>query len=307
MSIAGRYITMRGGNIIGTPPVIIPPSLLLDLYPATAAFSVRKLRTAYTGACMRVRRSSDNAEQDIGFVGNNLDTGALLSFVGSTNGFVTTWYDQQFNLNLTQTNASSQPRIVNSGAIDLVNLLPAVYGNGNSFMFIPSSTGLFNFLHNGTLSFISSVQKSDSTTSIRRLYGNLAGASGNVGYLNFQNNLTINSFTSRGVVGSLTVNNFSTNILTSNQYLLSSEIDAGNSTASLRNKIYFNGGGAIANNTLLNTPSLANATANFSLFDDGTTANRFTGHFQELIIYNTNQSANRAAIETNINAYYGIY
>ena len=76
---------------------VAPASLLLDTYPATAAYSLRKLRTSYSGSCIRVRRSSDNAEQDIGFVGNDLDTASLLSFVGANNGFVTTWYDQSGN------------------------------------------------------------------------------------------------------------------------------------------------------------------------------------------------------------------
>ena len=68
------------------------PSLLLDLYPsAAAAYSVRLLRSAYSGSAIRVRRSSDNTEQDIGFSGGNLDTSALTSFCGSGNGFVTTW------------------------------------------------------------------------------------------------------------------------------------------------------------------------------------------------------------------------
>ncbi len=41
---------------------------LLDDYPsAAAAYSVRKLRSAYTGSAIRVRRASDNAEQNIGF------------------------------------------------------------------------------------------------------------------------------------------------------------------------------------------------------------------------------------------------
>ena len=40
---------------------LVTASLLLDLYGAdiTAAYSVRKLRTAYTGASMRIRRFSD--------------------------------------------------------------------------------------------------------------------------------------------------------------------------------------------------------------------------------------------------------
>jgi hypothetical protein len=42
--------------------------LLLDLYPnASVAYSLRKLRNAYSGSAIRVRRSVDNTEQDFGF------------------------------------------------------------------------------------------------------------------------------------------------------------------------------------------------------------------------------------------------
>lgn len=64
-------------------PRRIPSPLLLDTYPnAAVAYSLRKLRTAYTGNAIRVRRSIDNAEQDISFVGNDLDTASMLDFVG---------------------------------------------------------------------------------------------------------------------------------------------------------------------------------------------------------------------------------
>jgi hypothetical protein len=45
------------------------PIFILDQLsaPAAAAYSLRKLRAAYTGSAVRVRRSSDNAELDIGF------------------------------------------------------------------------------------------------------------------------------------------------------------------------------------------------------------------------------------------------
>ena len=58
---------------------------LLDLFPnAAAAYSLRKLRAAYSGSAVRVRRSSDNTEQDIGFTAQGeLDTASLLSFVNS--------------------------------------------------------------------------------------------------------------------------------------------------------------------------------------------------------------------------------
>lgn len=62
-------------------------SLLLDVVPdAAAAYSLRKLRGAYIGSAVRVRRSSDSTEQDIGFTTEGeLDTTSLLSFVGGEN------------------------------------------------------------------------------------------------------------------------------------------------------------------------------------------------------------------------------
>lgn len=95
---------------------------LLDL-PALSgltvvgAYSLQKIRAAYSGSAIRVRRSSDNAEQDVGFAGNALDTASMLTFVGANDGFVTTWYDQSGNTrNQVQATAGSQPRIVNAGA-----------------------------------------------------------------------------------------------------------------------------------------------------------------------------------------------
>jgi hypothetical protein len=90
---------------------------LLDRYTAAVAYSLRKLRTRYTGAAIRVRRSSDSTEQDIGFAGTVLDTASLVSFCGAGNGFVTTWYDQVGSNNAVQTTAAIQPQIVSSGSL----------------------------------------------------------------------------------------------------------------------------------------------------------------------------------------------
>ena len=106
---------------------------LLDTYPnAAAAYSVRKLRSAYTGSAIRVRRSSDNAEQNIGFTAlGNLDTTALTSFCSGTNGFVTTWYDQSGNINnIIQSTAVNQPQIVSSGNLLLQNTNPTIQFDG---------------------------------------------------------------------------------------------------------------------------------------------------------------------------------
>lgn len=94
------------------------PSLLLDQLSVSAsvAFSTRKIRGDYNGPCLRVRRTSDNAEQDIGFDASTgvLDRAAVLAFVGSSYpAYVTIWYDQSVNgLHLTQPDTTKQPSIV---------------------------------------------------------------------------------------------------------------------------------------------------------------------------------------------------
>lgn len=61
---------------------------LLDTYSgAAAAYSLRQLSSTYSGDAVRVRRSSDNTEQNIGFVSNELDTATLETFVKSGNVF----------------------------------------------------------------------------------------------------------------------------------------------------------------------------------------------------------------------------
>jgi hypothetical protein len=113
---------------------------LLDRYPgAVAAYSLRKLRIQYTGPVVRVRRSSDNAEMDIGFDfsrdGSVLDENALLSFVGGGDGFVTRWYDQSGNgVDQARTIANQQPQIVTNGTIYRDNGKPALWFNGSMSM-----------------------------------------------------------------------------------------------------------------------------------------------------------------------------
>ncbi len=99
---------------------------------AANAYGLRKLRQAYTGSAVRIRRSSDNTEQDIGFASNgNLDVNALLDFVGTGSGYVKTWYDQSGNgANATQANAGEQPTLVSSGQLQLVNGRPALRFDG---------------------------------------------------------------------------------------------------------------------------------------------------------------------------------
>ena len=97
--------------------------------PASVAYSLRKLSSSYVSYAIQVRRSSDNATQDIGFTsGGDLDTSALLAFVGANNGYVSIWYDQSGNgRNLTQTNVSRQPSIVSNGVVYTRNSVPTIF------------------------------------------------------------------------------------------------------------------------------------------------------------------------------------
>jgi hypothetical protein len=122
-------------------------SLLLDALPAAAvAYSTRKLRTAYAGACLQVRRESDDAEDDFGFALDGwLDVAALATFCAGTTGRIATWYDQSGNgRNATQNDPTKQPRIYAGGAVDTKNGHPALLAAGDRL------TVASSFAHGGS-------------------------------------------------------------------------------------------------------------------------------------------------------------
>ena len=289
--------------------------VILDDYSgAAAAYSLRKLRTAYTGSAIRVRRSNDNSEQDIGFTSaGDLDTASLKTFVGANSGFVTTWYNQgdTASINFTQTTAASQPRIVNAGTVERRNGQPSIFFDGsNDFMTISSSTNKFNYLHQTGQSFVSIVSQVATNNTTYILIDNTNTLSASTGYsLYHEATGAIVSATTRNVSGQATTSNVSGNIVTANNlFLLQNELDNNNGTASLRNSMYFNGNSAIQNNASTNTPSTGNASFNLRI---GRRANatdfNLSGFMSEILFYNSNQSSNRTGIRNNINSYYGIY
>lgn len=121
-------LTIDSGAVLGgdgEPIIFVPGSgaLLSAIGIASVvALSIRLISDSYVGPCMNVRRSLDNATQDIGFVNGNLDTAALLAFVGGGSGYVTTWYDQSGNGNhATQPTTSQQATIVSAGTLQTQN------------------------------------------------------------------------------------------------------------------------------------------------------------------------------------------
>jgi hypothetical protein len=77
----GTQLSLTGAGKVGGAAA----TYLLDTLTVSpsVAYSTRKLRAAYAGAALRVQRSSDSTQQDIGFSANGqLNTTALLAFVG---------------------------------------------------------------------------------------------------------------------------------------------------------------------------------------------------------------------------------
>jgi hypothetical protein len=157
---------------------------LLDDFPgATGAFSLRKLRSTYTGSAVRVRRLSDNAQQDIGFVGLNLDTSALLAFAGSGSCSVVTWYNQASGSTvfLTQTaDASQQPLIVASGFLyPFANGKFGIKFNGSNQRLTRSSSGI----NLGDNVFTSLKPSAQGKTPFRGTGGNVTFTEDNIRFI----------------------------------------------------------------------------------------------------------------------------
>ena len=289
--------------------------LLLDAYPtAAAAFSLRKLRDGYTGDCITVRRANGDTSL-IGFSSNYLDTAALKTFCGTTSTdtcWVRRWFDQSENSrNAAQTTNANQPIILRAGAIFYKDGTPSLDFDGtNDVLTIPSSTSLFNFLHNGSSSAIFSLHHVDNDGNYA-FYGNNAGASAQVGiYVGTEaTTFKISSYITRGGQGTfVALVTSGNNAISTNNFIISSLFDGDNATAAERLKLYVNGSSTtIANNTATGAVSTANATRDFQLGAGGNNAGYLNGGYKELVIYNADQSSSRTAIRDNINSFYSIY
>jgi len=253
---------------------------LLDDYPgAAAAYSLRLLDKDYTGDAVRVRRASDNTEQDIGFDANgDLDTSALATFCSGTDGFVKTWYDQSSNGNdVTQTTTGNQPKIYDTSTGVLTeNGRPAMQLDGtNDFL---DSTGLSET----TLTSFH-VAKPDQTNSGDALlcWDGVTGSSffryNNTGDMRVNHNGGFNSTTNYTAAQNLVFALFSTSL-----------------------KLGYNGATA-------ETGSATGKTTTGVRIGQKGNVDYFTGKAQEVIVYASDKSTDRTGIETNINDYYSIY
>jgi len=209
----------------------------------------------------------------------------------TADGAVTTWYDQTGNGNdATNSTASEQGLIVEAGDIIYEGATisrPAVDFDGvddhfdiSNFTSVPTISQ-FNVLKPSATNVdetFTSIQNATTTDGIFLGQGNL-GTEAKFGLRNFQGADIADS----GIA------------MTLQQYLLAGI------TTSTTAQIYANGvAGAIS------AKARGNVNGDTQIGANGASGNNFSGKFQEIIIFESDQSANRTGIEGNIDNYFRI-
>lgn len=281
------------------PRLLVPRasrSLLLDRYPAaTFAYSLRPLRSGYSGSVVRVRRSNDSAEQD--FSATEVSNGALASWVGAgNNGLVVTWYDQSGNdFHASQGTASSQPTIVSSGVLHTVNSLPAILHFGaldylqyQGTAFADGPVSIFAVCIFDTTAGASTILDAATNQSFASSTG-----------LRFDNSLGNYRFGTLSAFTTATFSNATTQLIRS---------AFANSTA----RTIFENGTQKAQTAGNAAPTFSGVTQHkvgavtFGS-NQNAAANALKGSLQELIAWNSDRFADQAAITDAINQVYSVY
>ena len=202
-----------------------------------------------------------------------------------TDGFVETWYDQSGNGNdATQETAGNQPKIVDAGSLVTTGGNPTVDFYNNSRLATTAFT-------DGSASSSFSVVNNQSATSTRKIFHS-KGSFPDTGVVwNYRGDDSVGEYNFVSFDGSAT--NLTFTDLTSPFYFVSSTI------INSSKDIFING--------LSKASSSDSFVANDGILSIGSTGFGTGFDIQEIIIYNSDQSANRAAIEANINNQYDIY
>jgi len=263
----------------------------------TAYYSLRQFTEAETLNAIRVRRSSDDTEQDIGFDANgDLDTTALLAFVGTggtDNGFVTTWYDQSGNgNNATNSTESEQPLIVSGGTLVEENSKAALDFDGVDDNL--NSVGADLVTGNSPYAAFT-IAKSTTTVSSDYYFGinatqNGAGA-GSTSTLTPEFAIRVNG------------NCIFSDSASGSQELLSLLYDG---TTIQNHSLHINGTSSAVSSSANGTSPMNIASGDFRIGGWGVTAGYLNGTIQEIIIFDSNQSSNRTGMETNIDDHFNI-
>jgi hypothetical protein len=291
VNVVGESVYITTSNQVDA--VDVPPFVgILDTYPnAAGAYSLRKLRDAYSGSAIRVRRASDNAEQDIGFVSNVLDTASLTTFCSGTNGFITTWYDQSGNANnAVQTTANNQPQIVSSGSIIIEGTKPTLsFDNTDGFVLANQIT-----LNDFTVLWVS--KRATNTGDNGMVITGTGAGTWMSDDVNGEGNPHINA--DSRVTSLITSNTSAANLETTYHLAYGNRRNGTEAVGQFNN----------SNNNYNNSVSSAvMELVRISKYNVGDIQYDYVGIMQEIIIYASDKSSDRAGLSDNINTYYDIY
>jgi hypothetical protein len=272
------------GSYASAPPYVY----LVDAYSPTAAFSLRKLSSTSTNA-IRVRRSSDNVEQDIGFVGDDLDTASILSFVGANDGRVVKWYNQGIGgatYDYSQSVLIDQPYIVASGVL-LETGGKAAVRNTSGAEWLEANTILASDLQILTFFGVWDYVASGSVWSHRSSVTPLI-------QIRSENTMQIRS-TGTALQTLSLINNLNQKIVYAkvNNIIPSHAISVNN--------------GAEATNTTLFSGTITSTKETIGGSNSGSYTDISQTFIQEIILFTSDESANKTGILTDINSYYVIY
>jgi hypothetical protein len=267
---------------------------LLDTYSATVAYSLRQLKTGVTNV-VRVRRSPGNQERD--FSPTEVTDGTLTSFIGSgKDGYVVSLYDQSGNgLNITQSSASSQAQIVSNGSVLTLNSVSAIKFDGSND-YLTRGTSL-NAIHGNNWSF-SSVANNELTNSAGAVWSNRLASGSNKGCLTLCDRTTSARHTNIDTGSTSQIYNYLATDNTNSQRLQSFFLDSSD------------GGEAFLNGVSQEAFTMTQSLDSGGFFDVGRQSLGslyHNGYIQEVIIFASDESSNRTAIESDINTYYSIY
>ena len=287
----------KSGSMLDYSSAVSATSYLLDDYAQPeGAYSLRYIKSGVTNV-ITVRRVVSGGEDSVSdFTPTEITDGTMEAWVNavipSNDGFVTRWYDQSGNGNhVTQAFVGLQPQIVSSGSLITEGSLPAIdtYPSGSALYFDVGldlqSAGFSNATAYG-------VYRVDDTSGILSGLWEMTGSGALPASLHpYQADGTFYpSFFSTTRPG-LTSNTFTT----PDAFLSWYQNLAGTLS------VY-------ANNTLAGSTSVTFADLDAICRIGAASGNTaLDGNMQEIVVWGSDQSANRAAIQTAVNAHYSTY
>jgi hypothetical protein len=147
--------------------------LLDQVKESAAAYSVRRLSSAYAGPLLRVRRAEDDRELDIGAtVRGDLDQTSLERFCRESACFVASWYDQSGNrMDAVQHDPKQQLLIHWKGELQMRRKKPALVSQTQDSGLLVSSIRI----DAGQARTVSAVFGLDEVTNNAELFGSTTG------------------------------------------------------------------------------------------------------------------------------------